>query len=319
MKVPKLGAKAFEQCAGFLRIQGGEDVLDSTAVHPESYDAAKKLLDKFGYTNDDVKAFKLGGLKQKIAAAGEETVANEIGVGVPTLNDIAEELEKPGRDVRDELPPPVLRSDLMDMNDLKEGMQITGVVRNVTDFGAFVDISVHQDGLLHISEISDNFVRHPSDVLKVGDKLNVWVLSVDKEKHRIALTCIDPAQREIKKAEYEKQKQERAEKKAEWEKQKQERAQKQAEWEKRKKEREERAAARPANGEERRERGERSDFPRRERRDEKPKRDFGERKFGRMYATAETPAPEKTENTRDGKRDGFERSEKRDFDRGERR
>ena len=231
LEVPKLGAKAFEQCAGFLRIQDGDNVLDNTAVHPESYGAAQKLLQKFGYTNADVAAFTLGDLPQKVKAAGEEAVAAEIGVGVPTLNDIVAELIKPGRDVRDTLPPPVLRSDLMDLNDLKEGMQIQGVVRNVTDFGAFVDISVHQDGLLHISEISDGFVRHPSDVLKVGDKLNVWVLSVDRDKHRIALTMLDPATRDKRKADYEKQKQERAEFKAEREK-------KHAEYEQRKAERE---------------------------------------------------------------------------------
>lgn len=243
LKVPKLGAKAFEQCAGFLRIRDGGNVLDNTAVHPESYEAAQKLLDKFGYTENDVKEFKLDALPKKVAEAGEDKVAEEIGVGVPTLNDIVQELIKPGRDVRDTLPPPVLRSDLMDMNDLKEGMQISGVVRNVTDFGAFVDISVHQDGLLHISEMSDNYVRHPSDILKVGDKINVWVLGVDKDKHRIALTAIDPAKREKIKADYEKQKQERAEKKAEWEKQKAERAQKHEEWKKRQEERAARAAA----------------------------------------------------------------------------
>lgn len=249
LKVPKLGAKAFEQCAGFLRIRDGENVLDNTAVHPESYDAAQKLLDKFGYTADDVRGGKLKDLPKKVAGEGEEAVAAEIGVGVPTLTDIVAELLKPGRDVRDTLPPPVLRSDLMDMNDLKEGMRVSGVVRNVTDFGAFVDISVHQDGLLHISEISDNFVRHPSDVLKVGDKLEVWVLSVDKEKHRIALTMLDPATREQRKADYEKQKQERADKKAEWEKIKAERAAKKAEWEKRHAEYEQRKAERAARGE----------------------------------------------------------------------
>ncbi|MCH5158313.1 MAG: RNA-binding transcriptional accessory protein [Clostridiales bacterium] len=234
LKVPKLGAKAFEQCAGFLRIRDGESVLDNTAVHPESYEAAQKLLDKFGYSADDVKNNKLGSLADRIKEAGEEAVAAEIGVGVPTLLDIASELTKPGRDVRDSLPPPVLRSDLMDMNDLTDGMQLSGVVRNVTDFGAFVDISVHQDGLLHISEISDSFIHHPSDVLKVGDKVNVWVLSVDKEKHRIALTMIDPALREQKKADYEKQKQERAEQR------KAERDAKHEEYLKRKEEREKR-------------------------------------------------------------------------------
>ncbi len=236
LKVPKLGAKAFEQCAGFLRITDGDNVLDNTAVHPESYDAADKLLKKFGYSEADVRDGKLDGLKKKIDESGAEAVAAEIGVGVPTLGDIADELAKPGRDIRDTLPPPVLRSDLMDMNDLKEGMRVSGVVRNVTDFGAFVDISVHQDGLLHISEISSDYVRHPSDVLKVGDKIDVWVLSVDKDKHRIALTGIDPALREAKKAEYEKAKAERAEKKAEWEKTKAERAARHEEWEKRRKE-----------------------------------------------------------------------------------
>ncbi|MCH5162177.1 MAG: helix-hairpin-helix domain-containing protein [Clostridiales bacterium] len=258
LKVPKLGAKAFEQCAGFLRITDGENVLDNTAVHPESYEAAEKLIKKFGYTDADVREGKLSDIKAKVAEAGEEKIAAEIGVGVPTLNDIVSELVKPGRDIRDELPPPVLRSDLMDMNDLKDGMKVSGVVRNVTDFGAFVDISVHQDGLLHISEMSNSFVRHPSDVLKVGDKVEVWVLSVDKDKHRIALTMIDPALRESKKAEYEKQKAERAEKKAEWEKQKAERAAKKAEWEKRHAEWEKRQ-------QERKERQERGEGERRER------------------------------------------------------
>lgn len=293
LKVPKLGAKAFEQCAGFLRIADGEDVLDNTAVHPESYAAAEKLIKKFGYTADDVKSCKLGDLPQKVKDAGEESVAAEIGVGVPTLNDIVTELIKPGRDVRDELPPPVLRSDLMDLNDLKEGMQIQGVVRNVTDFGAFVDISVHQDGLLHISEISDNYVRHPSDVLKVGDKVNVWVLSVDNQKHRIALTMLDPATRDSRKAEYEKQKQERAEKKAEWKKIKAEREQKHAEWLQRQAEREKRKAEGEHNGERRRfdrdrtERGDRGD--RGERRNQ-----FGERKSG-YFDRSDDRAPS-TEN-----------------------
>lgn len=260
LEVPKLGAKAFEQCAGFLRIADGDNVLDNTAVHPESYDAAKKLIEKFGYTEADVKACKLGDLPQKVKDAGEENVAAEIGVGVPTLNDIVTELIKPGRDVRDELPPPILRSDLMDMNDLKEGMQIVGVVRNVTDFGAFVDISVHQDGLLHISEISDSYIRHPSDVLKVGDKVNVWVLSVDNQKHRIALTMLDPATRDKRKADHEKQKQERAEKKAEWQKNKAEREQKHAEYLKRKEEREKRQA----EYEQRKANGEKFDRPRRD-------------------------------------------------------
>ncbi len=286
LKVPKLGAKAFEQCAGFLRIQGGDDVLDNTAVHPESYAAAQKLIEKFGYTESDVRAGKLTDIKAKIDGAGAESVAAEIGVGVPTLNDIAEELAKPGRDIRDELPQPVLRSDIMDINDLTEGMKLTGVVRNVTDFGAFVDISVHQDGLLHISEMSDSYVRHPSDILKVGDKVEVWVLAVDKQKHRIALTAIDPATRESKKAEYEKQKQERAEKKAEWEKIKKEREQKHAEWEQRQKEREKRAQNGDSPRFDRRDRTEndRSRFDRRDRNDgDRPhfdRRERGDRRDG---------------------------------------
>lgn len=287
LKVPKLGAKAFEQCAGFLRIQGGEDILDNTAVHPESYAAADKLIKKFGYTEQDVKDGRLTDIKTKIKEAGAESVAAEIGVGVPTLEDIAEELTKPGRDIRDALPQPVLRSDIMDMNDLEDGMKLSGVVRNVTDFGAFVDISVHQDGLLHISEISDNYVRHPSDILKVGDKVDVWVLSVDKDKHRIALTMIDPALRESKKAEYEKQKQERAEKKAEWEKIKKERERKHAEWEKRQKDRESRRAEN--GGRERNERFDRreresGDRPRFDRRDgeRRERGDYRERDTDRV-------------------------------------
>ena len=268
LSVPKLGAKAFEQCAGFLRITDGDNVLDNTAVHPESYDAAQKLIKKFGYSEADVRECKLGDLPQKVKDAGEQAVADEIGVGVPTLNDIVTELIKPGRDVRDQLPPPVLRSDLMDMNDLKEGMQIQGVVRNVTDFGAFVDISVHQDGLLHISEISDSFIKHPSDVLKVGDKVNVWVLSVDNQKHRIAHTMLDPATRHTRKAEYEKQKQERADKKAEWQKIKAERDKKHEEWLQRQAEREKRKAE---GGAPRRDDNARRDFRPRD----GEKRDFG--------------------------------------------
>lgn len=288
LDVPKLGAKAFEQCAGFLRITGGENVLDNTAVHPESYDAAQKLIQKFGYTNADVAECKLGDLPQKVKAAGEEAVAAEIGVGVPTLNDIVTELIKPGRDVRDELPPPVLRSDLMDINDLKEGMQIQGVVRNVTDFGAFVDISVHQDGLLHISEISDNFVRHPSDVLKVGDKLNVWVLSVDRDKHRIALTMLDPAKRDERKADLEKQRQERAQQRDERKKKheeylqrKEERERKHQEWLQRQAEREKREKERAEGGRDHRDR---RDDDRREHRDDR--RDFrGERRERREFVS----------------------------------
>ena len=187
LKVKKLGAKAFEQCAGFLRIVGG-NVLDNTGVHPESYSAVEKLLTAVGYTLDDVANGKIGDLLSKIEQKGWDNTAKECGVGVPTLKDISAELLKPGRDIRDSLPKPILRSDLMDLNDLKEGMEINGTVRNVIDFGVFVDIGVHQDGLVHISQISDNYIKHPSDVLKVGDLVKVKVLGVDTVKKKISLT-----------------------------------------------------------------------------------------------------------------------------------
>ncbi len=187
LSVKKLGAKAFEQCAGFLRIVGG-NVLDNTGVHPESYPAVEKLLSFTGYTLDDVAAGKIGDIKAKIEVKGWDNAAKECGVGVPTVQDIVNELLKPGRDIRDSLPKPVLRSDLMDLNDLKEGMEINGTVRNVIDFGVFVDIDVHQDGLVHISQISDNYIKHPSDVLKVGDLVKVKVLGVDTVKKKISLT-----------------------------------------------------------------------------------------------------------------------------------
>ncbi|MBQ9734470.1 MAG: RNA-binding transcriptional accessory protein [Clostridia bacterium] len=187
LSVKKLGAKAFEQCAGFLRIVGG-NVLDNTGVHPESYPAVEKLLSFTGYTLDDVAAGKIGDIKAKIEVKGWDNAAKECGVGVPTVQDIVNELLKPGRDIRDSLPKPVLRSDLMDLNDLKEGMEINGTVRNVIDFGVFVDIGVHQDGLVHISQISDNYIKHPSDVLKVGDLVKVKVLGVDTVKKKISLT-----------------------------------------------------------------------------------------------------------------------------------
>ena len=187
LSVKKLGAKAFEQCAGFLRIVGG-NVLDNTGVHPESYPAVEKLLAFTGYTLDDVSQGKIGDIKAKIEEKGWENAAKECGVGVPTVQDIVAELLKPGRDIRDTLPKPVLRSDLMDLADLKEGMEINGTVRNVIDFGVFVDIGVHQDGLVHISQISDNYIKHPSDVLKVGDLVKVKVLGVDTVKKKISLT-----------------------------------------------------------------------------------------------------------------------------------
>ena len=187
-KVAKLGPKAYEQCAGFLRIPGAKNVLDNTAVHPESYAAAEALLAHFGYSAKDALAGALTDLEDKIKAEGASKVAELCGVGVPTLHDIAAELIKPGRDLRDDLPAPMLRSDVMDMNDLKPGMEMKGTVRNVIDFGVFVDIGVHQDGLVHISQITDRYIKHPSEVLKVGDVVTVYVISVDVERKRIALT-----------------------------------------------------------------------------------------------------------------------------------
>lgn len=187
LEVKKLGAKAFEQCAGFLRITGG-NVLDNTGVHPESYPAVEKLLKFTGFTLKDVAEGKISDIKSKIEQKGWDSAAKECGVGVPTIQDIVAELLKPGRDIRDSLPKPVLRSDLMDLSDLKEGMEINGTVRNVIDFGVFVDIGVHQDGLVHISQISDSYVKHPSDVLKVGDLVKVKVIGVDIVKKKISLT-----------------------------------------------------------------------------------------------------------------------------------
>ena len=187
-KVPKLGPKAFEQCAGFLRITGGKQPLDNTGVHPESYAAAEKLLKLCDYSESDVKNGSAVGLAEKVEAKGAEETARELEIGVPTLNDIVKELERPGRDPRDELPAPMLRQDIMSMEDLKPGMELKGTVRNVIDFGAFIDIGVHQDGLVHISQITNRFIKHPSEVLKVGDVVKVWVLSVDVPKKRISLT-----------------------------------------------------------------------------------------------------------------------------------
>ena len=187
-KVPKLGPKAFQQCAGFLRVPESKSVLDNTAVHPESYDAAKALLELTGHTLADVKAGTLSDLPGRVKAYGEEQAAEAIGMGVPTLRDIVSELLKPGRDVRDELPKPILRTDVLEMKDLKPGMVLTGTVRNVIDFGVFVDIGVHQDGLVHISQVSDKFIRHPSEVVSVGDVVKVAVLEVDEKKKRISLS-----------------------------------------------------------------------------------------------------------------------------------
>ena len=188
LEVAKLGPKAYEQCAGFLRVVGGENVLDNTAVHPESYDAARKLLKLFSLSEEDVKNSKLALLPKLVEEKGEKAVADACGIGVPTLSDITNELLKPGRDIRETMPKPVLRSDVIHMEDLKEGMVFKGVVRNVVDFGAFVDIGVHQDGLVHISQLSEGFVKHPSDVVKVGDVVDVKVTAVDLPKKRISLT-----------------------------------------------------------------------------------------------------------------------------------
>ena len=187
-KVPKLGPKAFQQCAGFLRVPESKSVLDNTAVHPESYDAAKALLELTGHTAEDVRAGRIADLPERVRAYGEEKAAAAVGVGVPTLRDIVAELLKPGRDVRDELPKPILRTDVLEMKDLKSGMVLTGTVRNVIDFGVFVDIGVHQDGLVHISQVSDRFIKHPSEAVSVGDVVKVVVLDVDEKKKRISLS-----------------------------------------------------------------------------------------------------------------------------------
>ncbi len=186
-KVPKLGPRAFEQCAGFLRVTESKNLLDHTAVHPESYEVAKGLLELCGLTVKDISS-----LQEKVDAFSIPVLAEKLGVGEPTLIDIVAELQHPGRDPRDELPPPLLRTDILGMESLKAGMELTGTVRNVVDFGAFVDIGVHQDGLVHISQITDRFIKHPSEALKVGDVVTVWVLSVDVEKKRIALTMKKP-------------------------------------------------------------------------------------------------------------------------------
>ena len=193
LKVPKLGPKAFEQCAGFLRVPESKNVLDHTGVHPESYEAAEKLLSLCGYSLSDVAAGGIGALRERVKEQGEAQAAQACGVGVPTLRDIVAELMKPGRDPRDELPKPILRTDVLEMKDLKPGMELTGTVRNVIDFGVFVDIGVHQDGLVHISQLgAPRRVRHPSEMCAVGDIVTVWVLEVDEKKKRISLTMKKP-------------------------------------------------------------------------------------------------------------------------------
>jgi uncharacterized protein len=188
LKVPKLGKKAYEQCAGFLRVKSGKSILDDTAVHPESYAAAKALLKECGFTLADVGEGRISDLRARAAKTGLPKLAEAAGVGVPTLSDIIGELLKPGRDPRDELPPPLLRADVLSISDLKPDMILDGTVRNVIDFGAFVDIGVHQDGLVHISQLSDRYVKHPLDAVKVGDIVKVKVLAVDEKKKRISLS-----------------------------------------------------------------------------------------------------------------------------------
>ena len=191
-KVSKLGPKAFEQCAGFLRVAESENVLDNTAVHPESYKAANELLRVCNIDSRDIRNGNVASLKAKVESIGTSALAGQLGTGEPTLADIVSELSKPGRDPRDELPKPLLRTDVMGIDDLKAGMEMKGTVRNVIDFGAFVDIGVHQDGLVHISQITNRYIRHPSEILKVGDIVTVWVLSVDTKKNRISLTMKEP-------------------------------------------------------------------------------------------------------------------------------
>lgn len=191
-KVAKLGPKAFEQCAGFLRVAESKNVLDNTAVHPESYDAAKLLLKVCEISDNDIRAGKIDAIAHQVETVGTSALATKLGIGEPTLIDIVAELSKPGRDPRDELPKPLLRTDVMGIEDLKAGMELKGTVRNVIDFGAFVDIGVHQDGLVHISQITNKYIKHPSDVLKVGDIVTVWVLNVDVDKKRIGLTMKNP-------------------------------------------------------------------------------------------------------------------------------
>ena len=187
LKVPKLGPKAFEQCAGFLRVPESTNALDHTGVHPESYKAAEGLLKACGYSLSDIGTEALAGLSEKVTGK-EAELAEACGIGVPTLQDIVKELLKPGRDPRDELPKPILRTDVMEMSDLKPGMILSGTVRNVIDFGAFVDIGVHQDGLVHTSQICDKFIRHPSEAVSVGDVVQVVVLEVDTKRKRISLS-----------------------------------------------------------------------------------------------------------------------------------
>lgn len=189
LKVPKLGKVAFEQCAGFIRIPDGKNPLEITAVHPESYDVAEKLLSNIGYSKEDLlNKEKLKEIKTKLATVNIENTAKQLEVGEMTLTDIISELSKPGRDPRDEMPKQILRADVLKFEDLREGMTLTGTVRNVTDFGAFVDIGVKHDGLVHISQLSDSFVRNPSDIVSVGDIVKVKVIGIDEERQKVQLS-----------------------------------------------------------------------------------------------------------------------------------
>jgi uncharacterized protein len=188
LKVPKIGAKAFEQCAGFLRIPDGKEILDNTGVHPETYEAAQKLLELCGYTKKDIAEGKLAELVERFNALDASAVTETCGAGMPTLQDVVKELLKPGRDPRDDLPAPILRTDVLEMKNLKPGMVLSGTVRNVIDFGVFVDIGVHQDGLVHISQVANHKVHHPSEIVQVGDIVKVCVLDVDEKRKRISLT-----------------------------------------------------------------------------------------------------------------------------------
>ena len=194
-QVPKLGPKAFEQCAGFLRIAAATDPLDNTGVHPESYAIAKALLARFGFTSEDIRGGCLATLGEKVAEVGSRTLSRELEVGILTLRDMIRELQKPGRDPRDDLPKPLLRTDVLEMKDLVPGMELKGTVRNVTDFGAFVDIGVHRDGLVHISQFGGRRIKHPSEAVRVGDVVTVWVLEVEETKNRISLTMRTPTEK----------------------------------------------------------------------------------------------------------------------------
>jgi len=188
LKVKRLGAKAFEQCAGFLRVMESKESLDNTSVHPESYEAAKKLINMLGYSDEDLRKNRLSDIDNKVEAIGIEKLSKDLEIGVPTLLDIIKEIKKPGRDPREELPKPIFKTGVMELSQLKPGMMLMGTVRNVSDFGAFVDIGVHQDGLVHKSQLSDRFVKHPLDVVKVGDIVEVRVLEVDEKRNRISLS-----------------------------------------------------------------------------------------------------------------------------------